>query len=202
MVSSIPQLEDELRQIQALAARVSLELRQAAEDLAIDESLPSLQLIDELRQLRSRVATLRKRISPTESTPTEDELDATTLAQVSEDIAACAIRETAHEILESVLALEHQERESFAPLETVRADADRLLSQWGEGVSNESTQQLVDGSHPIAALAGLVSPSDELSDSEWLDRLNKVSSAYGEELAAAAARGRLVGRDKSYAIWN
>ncbi len=202
MISPVPQHEDELRQIQALAAQVSLELREAAENLAAEESLPSLQLIDRLRALRSRVASLRTQVSPSQTTPTEEELDSITLVQISEDISACAIRETAHGILESVLALEHQDRESFGPLETMRADAERLLNQWNRGVSNESIQQLVDGSHPIAALAGLASPGEDLTDSDWLDRLNCVTSAYGEELAAAAARGRLVNRDSSYAIWN
>lgn len=202
MISTIPEHEDELRQIQALAAKVSLDLRQAAEDLADEESLPSLQLIDDLRELRTRVANLKTRISPTQSAPTEEELDATTLTQVSEDINICAVREAARGILDFVLVLEHQDRESFGPLETVRADADRLLSQWDHGVPNESIQQLVDGSHPIAAFAGLVSPTDDLTDADWLEQLNRVSNAYGQELAAAAARGRLVSRDSSYAIWN
>ena len=56
----------------------------------------------------------------------------------------------------------------------------------------DEIESLAAGNHPLSALLVLVESGDGISDTEWAERFEAVESAFGNPLAVAAARSRLI----------
>jgi Tetratricopeptide repeat len=85
----------------------------------------------------------------------------------------------------------------FAPLAACH-DAARTLRQAIVEASPSSlpsdAQRLIDGTHPIVALLGLITASETTPDAQWAAWYDVVEATFGHALAVAAARLKLVVR--------
>ncbi|WP_147279595.1 hypothetical protein [Meiothermus sp. QL-1] len=101
------------------------------------------------------------------------------------------LRQKALQVLEQVSSLVYRGAEEFMPLSAVQFDALGLMRQLKESTTlGEGARALAEGRHPYNLLLQLVA-NKELSDEEWVEAYQRVGQELGQELAVAAARGRL-----------
>jgi hypothetical protein len=103
-----------------------------------------------------------------------------------------SIHPQALEILKRVLAIAHREQSNFAPLDAVQKQAKELHQTISESNSTDPIAEvLVEKKHPLSALLRLIEEQDNLSDEEWANLEDSVTSVFGKALTVAISRGKL-----------
>jgi hypothetical protein len=91
-----------------------------------------------------------------------------------------------------VLAIAHREQSNFAPLDAVQKQAKELHQTISESNSTDPIAEvLVEKKHPLSALLRLIEEQDNLSDEEWTNLEDSVTSVFGKALTVAISRGKL-----------
>jgi hypothetical protein len=94
-------------------------------------------------------------------------------------------------VLEQVGSLSYGGKEEFMPLSEIQFEAIGMLRALkGAEHLDDTTMALAAGTHPYALLVRLIANQD-LSDNDWQETYQAVKQSLGNELAVAAARGRL-----------
>ncbi|WP_299430739.1 hypothetical protein [uncultured Meiothermus sp.] len=102
-----------------------------------------------------------------------------------------ALRQKAMNVLEQVSSLVYRGNEEFLPLSTVQFDALGMIRKFKDmNGLNEVILSLASGSHSYNLLLKLVMDK-EMSNDEWTSVYQKVGQETGQDLAVAAARGRV-----------
>ncbi|MBI5812056.1 MAG: hypothetical protein HZB27_05490 [Meiothermus silvanus] len=100
-------------------------------------------------------------------------------------------RQKAMAVLERVGSLSYGGKEEFMPLSEIQFEALGMLRALkGAEQLDETALALAAGTHPYALLVRLIANPD-LSDDDWQETYQAVKQSLGNELAVAAARGRL-----------
>ncbi|RYM33168.1 MULTISPECIES: hypothetical protein [unclassified Meiothermus] len=100
-------------------------------------------------------------------------------------------RQKAMAVLEQVGSLSYVNKDEFMPLSEIQFEAIGMLRALkGAEQLDETAMALAAGTHPYALLVRLVT-NPELSDSDWQEIYQAVRQSLGNELAVAAARGKL-----------
>jgi Clostridial hydrophobic W len=103
-----------------------------------------------------------------------------------------SIHPQALEILKRVLAIAHREQSNFASLDAVQKQAKQLYQTISESNTTDPiAEALVEKKHPLSALLRLIEEQDNLSDEEWANLEDSVTSAFGKTLTVAISRGKL-----------
>ena len=105
------------------------------------------------------------------------------------------VRRQSLSVLDRVLMLAHAADAGFSPLHACQDTARALHGTITDGSWHAlpaETEALSEGHHALAQLLTLVEDGDELSDELWTELHESVSAAFGQQLATAAARARLV----------
>jgi hypothetical protein len=103
-----------------------------------------------------------------------------------------SIHPQALEILKRVLAIRHREQSNFASLDEVQKQAKQLYQTISESnITDPIVEALVEKKHPLSALLRLIEEQDNLSDEEWANLEDSVTSAFGKTLTVAISRGKL-----------
>jgi hypothetical protein len=106
-------------------------------------------------------------------------------------------RRRAVAILDRVLSLSHRTTSDFPALRECHEKAQGLRSLVSEAhwsSLHPETERLAEGDHHFANLLTLIEDRDDLSDEMWANLHEDVSRVFGKQLAAAAARSKLVPR--------
>ncbi len=102
-----------------------------------------------------------------------------------------ALRQKAMNVLEQVSSLVYQGSEEFLPLSTVQFDALGMIRQFKEMTGlNDVVLALAGGQHPYNLLLKLVLDK-EMTNDEWMNIYQQVGQQLSQDLAVAAARGRV-----------
>lgn len=100
-------------------------------------------------------------------------------------------RQKALMVLEQVGSLSYGGKDEFMPLSEIQFEAIGMLRTLkGADHLDDTAQALAAGTHPYALLVRLIANQD-LSDNDWQETYQAVKQSLGNELAVAAARGRL-----------
>lgn len=100
-------------------------------------------------------------------------------------------RQKAMAVLEQVGSLSYGGKEEFMPLSEIQFEALGMLRALkGAEQLDDTALALAAGTHPYALLVRLIANPD-LSDDDWQETYQAVKQSLGNELAVAAARGRL-----------
>ncbi|MEM1171333.1 MAG: hydrogenase [Cyanobacteria bacterium P01_H01_bin.35] len=102
--------------------------------------------------------------------------------------------QSALDLLNQILAIAHQEQPEFAPLESVKTQAQQLyqiISQTKSAKLSDDAQALIEDRHPLSAVLKLVKQGKNLDDEQWLELEEKVNAAFGKKLTLAISRGKL-----------
>ena len=105
-------------------------------------------------------------------------------------------------LLERVLSMSHQDQPEFVPLAECQLAACRIREQLAaDQLPADVISEIVDGVHPLGAMARLVDDTEQLDDSRWSDLQAAVRDNAadcfggpfkGEALFTAVSRGKLV----------
>jgi len=102
-----------------------------------------------------------------------------------------ALRQKAMNVLEQISSLVYRGNEEFLPLSTVQFDALGMIRQFKDMTGlNDIILSLAGGNHSYNLLLRLVLDK-EMSNDEWMAVYEKVGKEVGQDLAVAAARGRV-----------
>ncbi|MGD1717788.1 hypothetical protein [Dapis sp. BLCC M172] len=99
------------------------------------------------------------------------------------------------DILNQILAIAHQEQPEFAPLQSVKAQAQQLyqiIYQTKSEKLPDDAQALIENRHPLSAVLKLVKQGKNLDDEQWLELEEKVNITFGKKLMLAISRGKLI----------
>ncbi len=102
-----------------------------------------------------------------------------------------ALRQKAMNVLEQVSSLVYRGADEFLPLSTVQFDALGMIRKFKDMTGlNEVILSLAGGNHSYNLLLKLVLDK-EMSNDEWMKVYQKVGEEISQDLAVAAARGRV-----------
>lgn len=102
-----------------------------------------------------------------------------------------ALRQKAMNVLEQVSSLVYRGADEFLPLSTVQFDALGMIRKFKDMTGlNDVILSLAGGNHSYNLLLKLVLDK-EMSNDEWMSVYQKVGQEISQELAVAAARGRV-----------
>lgn len=117
------------------------------------------------------------------------------IARAEDKRAAMAeLRQCALAVLDRVLAINHRDHATFAPLLECQERARTLRHAIAEAPLSQlhpATEALAEGEDPFSDLLTLVGRQEELSDDDWSLLQDTVEQAFGKPLAVAASRGKL-----------
>ncbi|MDQ6675648.1 MAG: hypothetical protein M3069_33770 [Chloroflexota bacterium] len=198
----------ELARLRARCEAVGEDLAAAAHELKAGGALPNVALIDDLDNLRSEFADLRRSTlrlaaavpgaSPDETyeltSPTALEAVLEATQQAIDREAAEQARRQAIAVLDRVQRLCHRDDPAFPALEQCRVLAGGLRETLASPQSPTGLPEigaLADGRHPLAYLVQFAEDQSDLDDTRWEFLHDAVSQAFGRPLAVAAARGKL-----------
>ena len=100
-----------------------------------------------------------------------------------------AARESALKVLDEVAMLVHIEHEAFEPLELCQQQAKSLRE-----AAEQSTSISPEAIAPFGTLLHFIGAHRDLDDEKWGAVHDRISGSFGQLLAMAAGRGRLVAR--------
>ncbi len=104
-------------------------------------------------------------------------------------------RQRALDVLDQVQRLVSRTDPGFLPLSECQSASQTLRAAIESAARNglpEEANSLKEGNHPLNALVSLISADDSTGDALWADWFDSVAAAFGNALAVAAARGRIV----------
>ena len=104
-------------------------------------------------------------------------------------------REKALATLDRFLSLTHQDSADFPPLEKYKDQVREFrqkIASVSETQAQADVQSLAEGGHPIAILLRLLEQPDRLDDREWAKMTEVVAKSFGQTIAVAVSRGKLV----------
>ncbi|MEY3867666.1 MAG: hypothetical protein RLZZ338_1557 [Cyanobacteriota bacterium] len=172
-------------------------LVQGAETLQ-NQGIPlSESLIKELLSYQQTFTHLQQRaLEIGKFPPLTGELSFTQLEDLLKSAIATDSKPSIHpqalEILKRVLAIRHREQSNFASLDEVQKQAKQLYQTISESNTTDPiAEALVQKKHPLSALLRLIEEQDNLSDEEWANLEDSVTSAFGKTLTVAISRGKL-----------
>ena len=117
-----------------------------------------------------------------------------TIAKIEEQRANAAVQENALAVLERALGVVRRDRSIHPPLLNCQAKARKLRDEIMRSAGSElhpEARKLSEGSHVISRLLDLIERQSDLADDEYLRFQHLVGESFGDELAIAAARGKL-----------
>ena len=194
-VCSLHELRLELKQLGQWRERLAGRLLDAADRLDGPGEPPTDELIDDLVSYRVRIRQLADDIG-IEAVATDDGAETDiTLAELGRLLDARERRERVLQVLDEVLKWQHVETPDFAPLALCQAEARRLKELSSRSHEMEADAELVaicQQTHPLNLLLKLCEQGNGLSDSDWIECNDRVTAAYGRQLATALARGRIL----------
>ena len=194
MVSSLHELRLELEQLGQWRERLAGQLFDAADRLDSPGEPPADALIDDLASYRVRVLQLAEEIGIVAIATDEGAATDITLAELGRLLDARDRRERVVQVLNEVLNWQHVEALDFAPLALCQDEARRLkeLASRPNGMEADAELDAIcQQAHPLNLLLKLREQGDGLSDSDWIECNDRVTSAYGRQLATALVRGRI-----------
>ncbi len=170
-------------------SRLSAALAHGAGQLESSGVVPDDELLADLMDYRQRMRSLATQI--TGRPPAIDVR--LSLESLEENFQKSQQREALVRELDVVAMLSHVDDPHYAPLERCREEArrcqQRLLSALDPG--DDEQARLLAREHELQAVLTLSDPAADLSDDDWNRLQDVVASAYGRNLAAALARGRI-----------
>ena len=104
-------------------------------------------------------------------------------------------RDNALATLDRFLSLTHQDLADFPPLEKYKDQVREFrqkIASVSETQAQADVQSLAEGRHPIALLLRLLEQPDRLDDREWAKMTEVVAKSFGQTIAVAVSRGKLV----------
>ncbi len=170
--------------------------------------LPADSLLDEVVTLRQAFASLRDRscrLAESLRVPYPGDGQVNSLKALALLLDAAAEAETrqgawseatvrAVEVLQRVLRLRHVQQGGFGPLVACQSKARSLLRAIEDGPDaslEETLHSLHEMDHPFAYLLAMTQGAEGISDDLWESLFESVGHAFGRQLAAAVARGRI-----------
>ncbi len=193
MVRPLPELRQELEHLGQWREGLAGRLWEAADRLEAPGQPPADDLIDELDSYCARARQLAGEIGVTEAALDEG-ATGVTLTDLGLLLDDRERRGRVVAVLDDVLRLRHIEASDFAPLAMCHSEARRVLERASQpsGVTVDAeVDAICRQSHPLNLLLKLCEHGDGLSDSDWVECNDRVTSAYGRQLATALARGRI-----------
>ncbi len=196
----LQELRLELEQLSQRRERLAGRLTAAADRLDSIGEPPGDDLIDDLNSYRERTLQLAEQLgdashSADGTAPASDAARGdTTLDDLKRLLSDRECRERSVSVLDQVLTLCHVETADFAPLALCQAEARRLMSLALQvrHLDHEPELEAVHAqTHPLNLLLKLCEHGDRLSDAEWVECNDCVTTTYGRQLATAIARGRV-----------
>ena len=199
-----------LASVDAAFKDLSKQLTQSARDLLSEGICPSEDLEESCREVRKRFLALvetveadAKRVDPTAPPPPCKDLAA--LRRFSESFTAKSAERhrqrqregLALQVLFEMDRLTCPSTPHFEPLEQCRAEAESLVRaiQTGQDLGPERARiidSLMNGTHPFHAVLKLTREGSSLTDREWSTAYETIVTRFGNPLAIAVGRGRVV----------
>ena len=198
--SGLQELRQELEQLSQRRERLAGRLTAAADRLDSIGEPPGDDLIDDLNSYRERTLLLAEQLcgarhsadgAAHDSDAAQGEI---TLDDLKRLLTDRECREHSVAALNQVLTLSHVETADFAPLALCQAEARRLIGLALQSIHSDHEPELEavhNQTHPLNLLLKLCEHGDRLSDTEWLECNDCVTTTYGRQLATAIARGRV-----------
>jgi len=187
MTTTLEALQYRLVELRAFGQRLSEAMTQAAVELRDHGLEVAPGLLADMERFRTDFRALRDRISVCRKSLSR----ASSLDELERELSQQAAASVALHVIDRAAALRHRDPDSFAPLERVAEECDRLRDAVAAGPS-DVVEALARGEHPLAMLVSLVTEGDRLSDDRWEQLHDAVTTRYGRELATAVARGRVM----------
>lgn len=194
MIVSLPELVRQIRDLRSLQVRLVSTMRSAAATLQSQGRPPAVGLMDDLTTYRRWFGETRVAL---ETKPCTANNGVESLDGLEQSLQLVQSLHSAGGVLDRVLKLDHSRAEQRAVLNPVQQLAQRLRTQLQtpDADSEGVVTALNNRTHPLTVLLTLVEQQDAISDADWERALETVRTAFGPDVAAAAARKRLVIRD-------
>lgn len=193
-VRSLHELRQDFEHLGPWGERLAGRLVDAADRLDTPGEPPADELIDDLEAYRAQTLQLAEDLDLAGSLSDEDVAARITLSELGLRLDERERRQRVVPILDDILRLRHIEAPDFEPLANCHADARRLLalpSRSGGAPVDAELDAICRETHPLNLLLKLCVQGDGLSDSDWVECNDRVTTAYGRQLATALARGRI-----------
>lgn len=206
MPATCEQLESLLEALEADRPVVAYALRRAAESLRGRGGLTLAAAVEGAREFRARFETLQRRLSsalqesdrnrqtPAEAPPTLAIPES--LPELRSRLDWLRKREEFRRTLARLRELRAATPAAAPALERIRIRADEWEAELGPWMPEKTTSSAFlsqrDDEHPASALLNLLRYRDQLSDSDWDACVALVRSAFGDGVATAVIRCRLL----------
>ncbi|MDY6940794.1 MAG: hypothetical protein SWY16_24445 [Cyanobacteriota bacterium] len=158
-------------------------------------------LLQQLNTLQTQILELAaaSNLSPMPAISEQTSLkDLKTLLQQltsSDSIAPSADRDRVLAILDRFLSLTHKDFTDFTALTKYQEQAREFrqkIANLSGGEPSADMQSLATGRHPIAVLLTLLEQPDRFDDRQWAQMTEVIAKAFGQSMAVAVSRGKLV----------
>lgn len=200
-----PTVEPLIDAMRSVATTLLQDLEGAAQALQKSGQLPKESLADSIVSLRQSFralwSTLEQHASHVgiELESLGDDLSLHALESATERIDAVYAeigrrRAAALAVVRRVVGLRATTDAARVLLEVPRGEAEQRVAELtGEApVGLDRLESLTSDSHPYSLLLALIAATDDLDDGAWEQRRAAVADAFGPNLAAAVARGRVI----------
>lgn len=189
--STCSDLAEELGRLRQSAPQIAEQLESAVRIMRASGVPPTAELLRDLQDYRTGVCRLAAALATDETS---------SLDQLQQRLEVRRRCESAEELRGRLSQLTYVGDPDFQPLAKCIQLAAQLCEQ-SQGPAGEDESRefelLLQGRHPLHSIVRWATHGDELTDAEWSECCETVTSAFGPQLATALTRGRIrpVGSD-------
>lgn len=190
-MSGVTIWQQELQQLRETARELSAAMTRAAADLRETGAEPSESLLQQMQQFRADFRRLREGVM--EARP-EEQPRLLSLEHLSEELRRREEVSAVLTVVNRAAGLRTRTGEAAGPMfDRLHSEIAETRSALETGPSAADVMQLIQsGRHPLVVAMRLAEDADDLTDEDWGQAMETVSSTLGRDLATALARGRLV----------
>ncbi|MCA9080233.1 MAG: hypothetical protein KDA58_06715 [Planctomycetaceae bacterium] len=174
----LDELERRLQSLVTERQELSDRMLSVATELETHRTVPSWEFVDDLKLYRQRFGDLQTELN---GGATDGEI--TTLTDLKERLAAEREREVRDELLALARTICHVDGDSHPVTEQIRT----VLDDTTVAAVTEGSQLA-----GVRDLLRLITDGDSLSDEDWNTARLGASERFGNDVAVAAARGKLI----------
>ena len=162
-----------------------------------------IALLQQLNTLQTQVLELAatSNLSPMPAIGDKTTLeDLKTLLKQLASSSPAGSREKALATLDRFLSLAHQDFADFQALEQYKTQVREFrhkIASMSDTQMPADVQNLAQGRHPIAMILKLIEQSGQLDDRQWAQMTEVVAKSFGQTIAVAVSRGKLVVRKEA-----
>jgi hypothetical protein len=189
MWPDLQELQKMIEDLKIQSRNLGALLMQAGEQLSSSGICPAPDLMAKWQHFQRLHQQLRTQLDVQGLVDNRGQLLTDSIQQLEQAWERKYIQRQTQDIINAILSLNHNQVETFSPLDNVKKRAEEIKLQL---VHDKLTRDEADSrSREFKDLLKLATESDKLLDDEWTQLMDTMVHTFGRPIAIAAARGHL-----------